>query len=326
MHLLEKKLRDASAEGRTALIPFVTAGYPSPDAFWNVIEELDESGADVIEIGVPVFRSRGRRSRGGGGVPWEALKKRRHAAPYHGRAARAQGQVQGRAGAHGLHESVFCSTVSSKLATEAQDVDVEFTVSSCPIFPTTRRATCARRFRRTDWLSFLWWGPNTSEERMKLYADVSEGYVYVVSVMGTTGEARRACRRKCRRCSPRVRRVFSLPVALGFGLRVPEQLDALPKDIRPDAAVFGRFAPQAHCGGQGPCGLHQNVGSPPGRAFPAFRNAPAFAARGGRSEKRSVLRPALRDVLPFRRTGGLPGVFLRHGQDFRADACRTTKR
>ena len=53
MHLLEKKLRDASAEGRTALIPFVTAGYPSPDAFWNVIEELDESGADVIEIGVP---------------------------------------------------------------------------------------------------------------------------------------------------------------------------------------------------------------------------------------------------------------------------------
>ena len=37
----------------------------------------------------------------------------------------------------------------------------------------------------------------------------------------------------------RVRRVFSLPVALGFGLRVPEQLDALPKDIRPDAAVFG---------------------------------------------------------------------------------------
>ena len=53
MHILEKKVCDASAEGRTALIPFVTAGYPTPDAFWNVVEELDAAGADVIEIGVP---------------------------------------------------------------------------------------------------------------------------------------------------------------------------------------------------------------------------------------------------------------------------------
>ena len=53
MHILEKKIRDAAAEGRTALIPFVTAGYPTPETFWNVVAGLDGSGADVIEIGVP---------------------------------------------------------------------------------------------------------------------------------------------------------------------------------------------------------------------------------------------------------------------------------
>ena len=37
----------------------------------------------------------------------------------------------------------------------------------------------------------------------------------------------------------RVREVFSLPVALGFGLRSPQQLEALPEATRPDAAVFG---------------------------------------------------------------------------------------
>ena len=37
----------------------------------------------------------------------------------------------------------------------------------------------------------------------------------------------------------RARKAFALPVALGFGLKRPEQLEALPPDCRPDAAVFG---------------------------------------------------------------------------------------
>jgi tryptophan synthase alpha chain len=81
-------------------------------------------------------------------------------------------------------------------------------------------------------------GPNTSEERMRLYAEVSEGYVYVVSVMGTTGE-RGQLPPEVPQVLERARRVFSLPVALGFGLKSPEQLAFLPEGQRPDAAVFG---------------------------------------------------------------------------------------
>ena len=53
MTFLEQKIRDAHTAGRTALIPFVTAGFPALDTFWGIIEELDANGADVIEIGVP---------------------------------------------------------------------------------------------------------------------------------------------------------------------------------------------------------------------------------------------------------------------------------
>jgi len=81
-------------------------------------------------------------------------------------------------------------------------------------------------------------GPNTSVERMKRYAEVSEGYVYVVSVMGTTGE-RGQLPREVPDVLARARSIFSLPVALGFGLSHPSQLEALPEDARPDAAVFG---------------------------------------------------------------------------------------
>ena len=53
MYILEQKIRSARAAGRTALIPFVTAGFPDEGSFWPAIRELDEAGADIIEIGVP---------------------------------------------------------------------------------------------------------------------------------------------------------------------------------------------------------------------------------------------------------------------------------
>ena len=81
-------------------------------------------------------------------------------------------------------------------------------------------------------------GPNTSEERMQLYADVSEGYAYVISVLGTTGE-RESVAPMVATTLRRAKSVFKLPIAMGFGLSHPEQLDVLPEDAQPDAVVFG---------------------------------------------------------------------------------------
>ena len=81
-------------------------------------------------------------------------------------------------------------------------------------------------------------GPNTPEERMRLYADVSEGYVYVVSAMATTGQRARM-EMQVAETLQRARSVFRLPLALGFGLEQPEQMQGLPPDTLPDAVVFG---------------------------------------------------------------------------------------
>ena len=81
-------------------------------------------------------------------------------------------------------------------------------------------------------------GLNTSAERMALYASDAEGYVYVISSMGTTG-VREHIAPEVDETMIRARKSFSLPLALGFGLKDPAQLDALHKDARPDAVVFG---------------------------------------------------------------------------------------
>lgn len=53
MMSLQETIAAAREEGRLALIPFLTAGFPSPERFWDVLAEIDAAGADVIEIGVP---------------------------------------------------------------------------------------------------------------------------------------------------------------------------------------------------------------------------------------------------------------------------------
>lgn len=234
MHILEKKIREAVEAGRTALVPFVTAGYPEKERFWNVLEELDDSGADVIEIGVPfsdpvadgpvVEGASVKALENGVTLRWimEGLKEHR------GR-FRAGLVLMG-------YMNPFLQYGLEKLAADAQDVGVHgLIVPDVPLDEAVEmRAVLAARGLAL--ISLV--GPNTSEERMRRYAEVSEGYVYVVSVMGTTGE-RNGLPPEVPEVLARAGEVFDLPVALGFGLRSPKQLEALPEDIRPDAAVFG---------------------------------------------------------------------------------------
>jgi tryptophan synthase alpha chain len=71
---------------------------------------------------------------------------------------------------------------------------------------------------------------------MKAYAAEAEGYVYVVSVLGTTG-ARESFPAELADALARAREAFSVPIALGFGIKEPGQLKVFGDSI--DAVIFG---------------------------------------------------------------------------------------
>jgi tryptophan synthase alpha chain len=234
MHILEEKIRTAKNEGRLALIPFVTAGFPSRERFWDVIRDLDEAGADVIEIGVPfsdpvadgpVVEAASIRALESGvtlrSIMEELMEHR--------------GEIKAGLVLMG-YMNPFLQYGLERLARDAARVGVHGLI--VPDLPFDEAEEMRRILSEQGLALIALVGPNTSEERMKLYADVSEGYVYVVSVMGTTGE-RGQLPPEVPQVLERARKVFSLPVALGFGLKRPEQLDELPEGERPDAAVFG---------------------------------------------------------------------------------------
>ena len=234
MHKLEEKIRNANAQGRYALIPFLTAGFPDRARFWEALSELDKSGADIIEIGVPfsdpvadgpVVEGASRRALASGITLREILKELKERRKNIGAAIVLMG-----------YYNPFLQYGISLLAKDAAEAGVDGLI--VPDLPLDEDRRLKEELKERDIALIPLVGPNTPPERMELYAENAEGYVYVVSVMGITGERKKVASH-VGQLIDRARESFKIPVALGFGLRSPEQLDILPENSRPDAAVFG---------------------------------------------------------------------------------------
>lgn len=230
MHPLEEKIRNVS--GRVAVIPFLTAGFPSREDFWRHLEDLDKAGADIIEIGVPfsdpvadgpVVEEASRRVLQKGITLADILDGLRQ------RKFNAGIVLMG-------YTNPFLRYGYERLARDASAAGVHGLI--VPDLPYEEAGPLKSILKKEGIALIPLVGLNTSPERMELYADGAEGYVYVVSVMGITGE-RDSIAQGVAETIAEARKIFPVPVALGFGLKHPSQLLQLPEGQRPDAAVFG---------------------------------------------------------------------------------------
>lgn len=231
---LAHSFQRARREGRLALVPFLTAGFPDRERFWEVLANIDAAGADVIEIGVPfsdpvadgpVIEGASRRVLADGvTLAWllGGLAERRGS-------FRADLVLMG-------YANPFLQYGYERLAADAAQAGVSgYIVPDMPL-EESRALRAAVKPHGQTLVALV--GLNTPLERMKEYARESEGFVYVVSTLGTTGGTN-AHLDAVADTMRRARQAFDLPLALGFGLQTPDQLDVLPEDARPDAAVFG---------------------------------------------------------------------------------------
>lgn len=234
MHKLEQKIRDAQKSGRKAVIPFITAGFPSPVHFWKHLEELDRAGADIIEIGVPfsdpvadgpVVEDASRRALEQGVNLADILSD------LTGRSGRFRAGIV----LMGYYNP-FLQYGLENLARDAGKAGVSGLI--IPDLPYDEAKALKAALAGSGIALIPLVGPNTSLERMCLYSQDAQGYAYVVSVMGITGE-RGNLAEGVASVMRRARQAFAVPLALGFGLSRPSQLEALPPEAQPDAAVMG---------------------------------------------------------------------------------------
>ncbi len=234
MHILEQKIRAAMDEGRYAVIPFLTFAYPDEDVFWQAMVEMDSEGADVIEVGVPfsdpvadgpVVENASRQVLADG----VNLKQIIEGLTLRKGFIKCGLVLMG-------YLNPFLQYGFEKFAADAAAAGVHGVI--IPDLPYDEAAPYREALKKEGIALIALVGPNTSLERMELYAGVSEGYAYVVSVMGVTGE-RASVAPMVAETMGRARKAFRIPLAMGFGLSRPEQLDVLPAEAHPDAAVFG---------------------------------------------------------------------------------------
>ena len=218
-------------EGRAALIPFVEAWDPDAATSMALLRGMPGAGADVIEIGMPftdpmadgpTIQAAGKRALRAGVKMAHTLamvrefRREDDATPI---------VLMG-------YLNPILSYDPQRFCTDAAAAGVDgLIVVDLP----TEEADLLRPHAGANGLDVIRLiAPTTDERRLPLVLAGSSGFVYYVSITGITG-TRTATAEHLADAIPRVRKVTDLPIAVGFGVRSPEQAATVARAA--DAAV-----------------------------------------------------------------------------------------
>ena len=225
-----ERLRGAFPEGRAALVPYLTAGYPTLDGATEVGEAFVAAGADVLEIGVPFSDP----LADGPTIQDTTTKAIENGADLRyclDLASRFAGRVP-------VVFLLYYNTIFARGAGRFLDDAAEAGVSGLviPDLPVDEAADFARMCaeRGVGFCPLL--APTSSAERVEEAAALATGFVYCVSVAGVTG-VREGLPPKAVELLRRVRAKAGVPVALGFGIGSPE--DAAEAAAEADGVIIG---------------------------------------------------------------------------------------
>jgi tryptophan synthase alpha chain len=208
-----------------ALIPFITAGDPSPDMTVPLMHALVASGADILELGVPfsdpmadgptIQRASERALKKGVSLRSvlgmvAAFRQKNTTTPVvlmgYGNPIEAMGW------------DVFAQRC------DEVGVDGVLTVD----FPPEESHDAFAHLQRYHIAPIFLLAPTTNETRIKQVAQLARGYVYYVSLKGVTGAGNLDLGAIADKI-PQLRQYIKLPIGVGFGIRDAETALAVAK-------------------------------------------------------------------------------------------------
>jgi tryptophan synthase alpha chain len=230
---IERRFAELQDEGRAGLITYMTAGDPDPDTSLRLLADLPAAGADLIEIGMPfsdpmadgpIIQEAGQRALRQGMTLRRTLalvrelRRTDEATPivlmgYYNPIYRYGPQPFARdavaAGVDGVIIVDLPPEEAAELNEPARSAGLDV----------VRLAT-----------------PTSNEARLAQIVEGASGFIYYVAIAGVTG-TRSAAGADVAAAVARLRRFTPLPVAVGFGIRSPEQAREVARAA--DAAVVG---------------------------------------------------------------------------------------
>jgi tryptophan synthase alpha chain len=207
------------AENRAALITFVEAFDPDQETSAALLKGMAARGADIIEIGMPftdpmadgpTIQQAGRRALRAGATVAGTLALIR--------AFRSVNQTVPLV-LMGYLNPILAYGIE-KFAADAAAAGIDGVIVVDMPTEESDLLLPALQAHAIDLIRLV--APTTSDERLPIVLKESSGFVYYVSITGITG-TRTASAEDLARDIPRIRRATALPIAVGFGVRTPDQ-------------------------------------------------------------------------------------------------------
>jgi tryptophan synthase alpha chain len=221
------------AEGRAGLVTYLTAGDPDPDTSARLFADLAAAGADFIEIGMPfsdpmadgpVIQEAGQRALKQGMTLRRTLalvRELRRADEATPILLMGYYNPIYRQGPEAFARDAVAAGVDGVIIVDLPpEEDVELT------FPARTAGLDVIRLAT----------PTSDEKRLPLIVEHASGFIYYVAIAGITG-TRSADSADVAAAVTRLRQFTPLPIAVGFGIRTPDQAAAVARAA--DAAVVG---------------------------------------------------------------------------------------
>lgn len=243
---LEARFAELKARGEAALIVYITAGDPSLEQLPDILQMLEDAGADMVEIGLP-FSDPLADGPVIQAAMWRAIQRGVTMARVLERVAQARERV---------HLPLIAFTYTNPVqrygfARFAQDArTVGFDACLMTDLPPDAADEWLTHARANQLQPIFLLTPTSTQTRIRLVAERGEGFIYCVSRTGVTG-ARDTLPPDLPQLVERIRQETDKPIAVGFGISKPEH-----------ARQVAQFADGAVVGSQIVHYLHEYADSP----------------------------------------------------------------
>ena len=215
MSKIQARFARLQSERRKALIPFITAGDPSPAATLPLMRALVEGGADIIELGVPFSDPMAD------GPTIQRASERALAAGMSLR--RVLGIVS-----EFRRQDVDTPVVLMGYANPIEAMGIDRFVDDAAAagvdgvlvvdYPPQESEAFAARLKAAAIDPIFLLAPTSTEQRMRDVGRFGSGYIYYVSLTGVTGAGHLDHGQVAARI-PAIREAVGMPVGVGFGIR-----------------------------------------------------------------------------------------------------------
>lgn len=230
---IQKCLAEKKEKSTSAFIPFITAGFPDEKTFTSIFEQLPHWGADLIEIGMPfsdpvadgpIIQQASQESLENGMTVKKLLDL---VTNFRSKNSTTPVIMMG-------YYNPILQYGLTEFLKDAEKAGIDGLI--IVDLPPEEEGDFLKNAQNhsVDLIHLI--APTTSDKRIEMIAQKSQGFLYYVSVKGITG-SQSADTVQLKDKTRILQKLTNLPVAIGFGIKTPEQASQISEFA--DAVVVG---------------------------------------------------------------------------------------